>query len=419
MAAGILADGYLGRYRTVLLSMTLYVLGVAVLFATSIPSMLHRGAGLPGLIVAMILVSLSLGGIKASLPPHACKIKQRIRITKKGERVIVDPDVTLEYAFDSRIAATFMEKDIDFWAAYLLSLCSIVTGVLLLYVGRRFIIVSAPQGSVLLPAVQALWIAIRHGFRMDAARPDAVARDGITVIWSDELIDELKSALFACRAFTPFVIFWLCQAQMTTNTVSQAAEMETHRVPNDMLPNLNSITVIIALPLVTKFAYPFLHRRGIPTPPLRRVALGFFLEALAMGYAAGIQGWIYSSGPCYEHPRACAASMNGSLPNHVNIGYQSPVYVLEGLSEIFASPAGYEYTFTKAPKSMKSIIQALYGLTAAGGSIIALALTPTNKDPDLLGMYAGVSGAMFVAAVIVMVVSYKHEGRTARDDDSS
>lgn len=75
---------------------------------------------------------------------------------------------------------------------------------------------------------------------------------------------------------------------MTTNTVSQAAQMETHGVPNDMLPNLNSITVIIALPLVTKFVYPFLHRRGIPTPPLRRVALGFFLEALGMAYAAGI-----------------------------------------------------------------------------------------------------------------------------------
>lgn len=111
--------------------------------------------------------------------------------------------------------------------------------------------------------------------------------------------------------------------------------------------------------------------------------------------------------------------MNGSLPNHVNIGYQSPVYFLEGLSEVFASPAGYEYTFTKAPKSMKSIIQALYGLTAAGGSIIALALTPTNKDPDLLGMYAGIAGAMLVAAVIVMVVSYKHEGKTMRDNNDS
>lgn len=44
-------------------------IGVMVLFITSIPSMLHNGAGLPGLIVAMILISLALGGVKASLPP--------------------------------------------------------------------------------------------------------------------------------------------------------------------------------------------------------------------------------------------------------------------------------------------------------------------------------------------------------------
>lgn len=62
-------------------------------------------------------------------------------------------------------------------------------------------VASEPQGSVLLPAIQALWVAIRHGFRMDAARPDVVlARDGKTVTWSDGLIDELKSAMFACRA---------------------------------------------------------------------------------------------------------------------------------------------------------------------------------------------------------------------------
>lgn len=79
-----------------------------------------------------------------------------------------------------------------------------------------------------------------------------------------------------------------------------------------------------------------------------------------MAYAAGIQGWIYSSGKCYEHPRVCAASKNGSIPNNVKIGYQSPVCFLEGLSEVFASPAWYEYTFTKAPKSMISIIQAVY-----------------------------------------------------------
>ncbi|PYH97916.1 oligopeptide transporter [Aspergillus ellipticus CBS 707.79] len=430
MAAGIVADGYLGRFRTVLLALTLYILGIAVLFVTSIPSLLHHGAGLPGLVIAMIFMGLALGGVKASLPPmlaeQCSKIKQRIKITKSGERVIVDPDITLQYAFDmyywcmnigamSRVAATFIEKDVGFWATYLMSLCAIVCGLIIFYLGRRVLIASEPQGSPLLPAIQALLVAIRHGFRMDAARPEAVlSRDGKTVTWSNGLIDELKSALFACRAFTPFIIFWLCQAQMTTNTVSQAAQMETHGIPNDMLPVINSVTVVIALPLVNKFVYPALHRRGISTPPLRRVALGFLLEALGMAYAAGIQGWIYSVGPCYQHPRECPASMGGSIPNHINVGYQSPVYLLEGLSEVFASPAGYEYTFTKAPKSMKSIIQAMYGLTAAGGSLIALALTPTNKNPDLLGMYAGIAGAMFVAAVVVMAVSYRFEGKTMK-----
>jgi POT family proton-dependent oligopeptide transporter len=47
----------------------MYVLGVAVLFVCSIPWMLDRGAGLPGLVVAMIVISLALGGVKASLPP--------------------------------------------------------------------------------------------------------------------------------------------------------------------------------------------------------------------------------------------------------------------------------------------------------------------------------------------------------------
>jgi POT family proton-dependent oligopeptide transporter len=208
---------------------------------------------------------------------------------------------------------------------------------------------------------------------------------------------------------TPFIIFWLCQAQMQTNTISQAAQMEAHGIPNDMLPNLNSITVLIFLPLMTRLLYPYLRRHSINTPPLRRIALGFLLEAAGMAYAAGTQSMIYSAPPCFSRPRACLASPNGSIPNAVHIAVQTPIYFLEGLAEIFASPAGYEYAFTKAPMSMKSVVQAVYGLTAAGGSIIALALTPTNKDPLLLGMYSGVAGAMFVACLTVAVVSWRSE----------
>lgn len=191
---------------------------------------------------------------------------------------------------------------------------------------------------------------------------------------------------------------------MTTNTISQAAEMQTHGVPNDMLPNINSATVIIFLPLATYALYPALLRANKPLRPLTRITIGFFLEGLGMAWAAGVQAYIYASPPCYSHPRACPASHNGSLPNNVNIGVQAPVYVLEGLSEIFASPAGYEYAFTHAPKTMKSIVQAIFALTAAGGSVIGLALSPTYKDPDLLGMYAGLAGAMLGTTILFAVI---------------
>jgi POT family proton-dependent oligopeptide transporter len=132
---------------------------------------------------------------------------------------------------------------------------------------------------------------------------------------------------------------------MYTNTISQAASMETHGIPNDLLPNINTVTIIILMPLFTYFLYPLFRHFGIPFQPLARMAVGFFIEALGMGYTAGVQAWIYKSGPCYEHPRSCPASKDGSVPNHVTIAAQIPIYIFQGLSETFAFPASKFHLF--------------------------------------------------------------------------
>lgn len=58
-----LADNHLGQYITLVLSLTVYVLGCVVMVVSSLPAMLDRGAGLPGLIVAMILIALGGGSV--------------------------------------------------------------------------------------------------------------------------------------------------------------------------------------------------------------------------------------------------------------------------------------------------------------------------------------------------------------------
>lgn len=40
-----------------------------MLLLTSIPRALDAGAGLPGLIAAMILIAVGIAGVKATLPP--------------------------------------------------------------------------------------------------------------------------------------------------------------------------------------------------------------------------------------------------------------------------------------------------------------------------------------------------------------
>lgn len=184
--------------------------------------------------------------------------------------------------------------------------------------------------------------------------------------------------------------------------------MKSHGIPNDLLPTLNSVTVVVFLPILQHAVNPFLRKIRLPFPPVNRMLVGFIVEATAMAYVAGIQKLIYSRGPCFNQPRHCTASQNGQIPNDVHILIQIPVYILEGIGEAFSNPAGYEYAYTMAPVSMKSVVQAAFQLSSAGGSALALALTPTYKDPDVLVMYSSLAGCMFLDALLFYALHTKY-----------
>ena len=96
----IIADQYLGKYRTILYFSLVYIVGLIILFLTSLPIAIEHGAALGGLIVAMIVIGLGTGGIKSNVSPLIAEQYQgtrpTIRVLKSGERVIVDPAVTIQ-----------------------------------------------------------------------------------------------------------------------------------------------------------------------------------------------------------------------------------------------------------------------------------------------------------------------------------
>jgi len=409
----IVADAWLGRYNAIVLFACIYVCGLVVLFATSLPGSLDNGAGMGGLIGAMIILGLGTGGIKSNVSPliaeQYTRTKPIMKTLPSGERVIVDPNVTIQSLYNifywcinlgslSSIATVWMELKIDFWAAYLLPFCFFFVGLVTLVIGRKKYIIRPPKGSVLLDAGKSLIIAAKNGFKMDAAIPQ----------FGEQFISELKRALVACRVFCFYPVFWLLYGQMNSNFVSMAGTMETHGIPNDLLFNLNPITIIIFIPIMEKGIYPLLRKLRIPFKPITRITFGFFMTAASMAYAAGIQRWIYNSGPCFEFPLECAASEDGALPNRVHVAVQTPAYVLIGLGEIFASITGLEYAFTKAPPSMKSLVMAIFLLQNAFGSAIGIAISPTSKNPNLVTFYACLSGITVVTGTAFWFCFKKH-----------
>jgi len=279
--------------------------------------------------------------------------------------------------------------------------CMFCVGVGVLIFCRGRYIVRPPQGSVITDAFKAIGIMIANR-NMDAAKPSWRSVNGKSkpVPWNDHFIDEVKRALRACKVFCFYPIFWVCYGQFSSNFVSQAAQMQGHGMPNDLMQNFDPISIIIFIPILDRIVYPALRRFHIELKPIARITIGFCLAGLCLAYAAIVQHIIYSSGPCYGAPGACPAGMDGKspLPNNVHIAVQTPAYVFIGISEIFISVTGLEYAYTKAPPSMKSFVQSLFLFTTALGSALNEALVPATGDPDILWMYTGIAVASFVTA---------------------
>ena len=174
--------------------------------------------------------------------------------------------------------------------------------------------------------------------------------------------------------------------------------MELHGIPNDLMQNIDPIAIIIFIPILDRFVYPYLRTIGIAFRPITRITMGFVFASLGMAYAAIVQHLIYTAPPCYTAPLACPAS-NETEPNRIHVAVQTPAYLFIGLSEIFASITGLEYAFTKAPSSMKSFVMSMFLLTNAFGSALGIALSPTAKDPKLQWMYVGLCVATAISAV--------------------
>lgn len=240
----IVADQYLGKYRAILVFSWVYIVGLVILFLTSLPISIENGYGYSGLVTAMIVIGLGTGGIKSNVSPliaeQIAETRPRVRVEGSGERVLIDPALTIQRVYMifymcinigglSAIATTTLELHTGFWSAYLLALITFTIGLGILISGKNKYIVKPPKGSIIAQSIKALWMA-RKSHGLEGIKPSYRMKMGLSPVpWDDTFVDELRRALNACKVFSFLPIYWLAFGQVRTSLFHDLSPHANHQ----------------------------------------------------------------------------------------------------------------------------------------------------------------------------------------------
>ncbi|KAL1897739.1 hypothetical protein Cpir12675_002238 [Ceratocystis pirilliformis] len=423
-----LADSKLGRYKVIHIAIAVCTVAHVILTVAATPKVIvHSDRAFACFFIGMFVLCCGTGLFKANISPLLAEQNRdtRMRVeVRDGKRVIVDPAITNSRIFlyfyfainigavSGQISMVWVEKYVGFWLAFLLPTALFLTCPVVLWSQKKNYILAPPTGSVFSKFVKMMVYVMRKSESMlkpswDLVRPSKVdiASRPTWMTYDDAWVDEVRRGLIACKVFLFLPVFQLAYDQMTGNLTTQAGTMELHGVPNDIIQNLNPISIVVMIPIFDHLLYPGLRKLGIQFTPIKRMATGFIFASASMVGAAVMQHYIYLKSPCGKY-----ANNDHCDPAPINVWAQSLPYILIGISEIFTSVTSFEYAYSKAPENMRSLVMSVNLFMRAISAAMGQAFTPLSGDPLLVWNYIVISIIAFVGGVTFWICFRKLDG---------
>lgn len=102
-------------------------------------------------------------------------------------------------------------------------------------------------------------------------------------------------------------------------------------------------------------------------------------------------------------------------PNSLNILWLIPQYVVMTLGEVMFSVTGLEFSYSQAPLTMKSVLQACWLLTVAIGNIIVVIVAELQLFQSQANEFFLFAGLMFVDMLLFMLLAYRYQPNNPND----
>jgi POT family proton-dependent oligopeptide transporter len=339
---GWIADRFLGRYGTILFISFGYVAGHAVLAAWETRA---------GLVTGLALIAAGAGGIK---PCVSAFVGDQFDPSRKAllERMYgwFYWSINLGSAAAKTLIPELLAR-VGPWLAFAVPGVLMAIALWVFWAGRGHYVRNPPSGPDPHAFVRVVGRAIR---RLGTGRPGQHWLDLARDRHPAEAVEGARSVFRIAGVFAAVAAFWALFDQKGSSWVIQTRLMDLRlgdfTIRASQMQVFNPILVMVLIPAFTWGVFPFLERRGIVLTALRKMTAGMFVTVLSFVAAAVVQTFLDAGQPLHAL-------------------WQLPQYVLLTTGEVLVSVTGLEFSYTQAPRSMRSTIMSIWYLAVGSGNL--------------------------------------------------
>jgi len=353
LLGGWIADRYWGRYRTILWISLFYVLGHLTLAFWESRT---------GFIAGLALITLGSGGIKPCVSAFV------------GDQFTPQQTVLMQKVYGwfywvinlgsatAKLLIPWLLRRHGPAVAFAVPGLFMAIATLVFYAGTRHYVRAPPSGPNPHGFLDVLWHALR---RIGTHRAGENWLDTALERHPPEAVEGARAVLRIMGVFGAVTVFWALFDQTGSSWVLQGKQLigtigpfslgDTVLGPFELdaaqLQALNPFLVMGLIPLLSWVVFPALARRGVSLAPLTKMTAGMFLTVLSFVAAAVVQ-----------------LRIDGGHPP--GLLWQFPQYLFLTTAEVLVSVTGLEFSYTQAPRSMRSTIMSIWFLTIMLGNLL-------------------------------------------------
>lgn len=400
IGGAIIADNYLGLFKTLSWMSVIFVFGAGMTTAASVDALDLPMKEMS--IVGLMIAFLAAGGMKSNqcvfggnqfkLPEQESQLNSFF----SREYFAINCGLLL-----GQVLYPVLRSDIKCFGSdscytlpFAVSTCLMFLATLFLLSGKSSYMHVAVTENVFLKVCNCItYAAFQKLKRRKISLPEKSHwLDYAEDKYDSTLISDSKAVMNILKLFLTLPVFWALSSQFNSRFVFQGTKMNGdigfYVIKPDQMAMSTSVLKMFYIPIFDYAIYPFLLKFGLKTS-LQKMAMAYVMVALGF-IAAGVVEWVIAD-------------------NFISILWLLPQLFLISFGDMFLWVPNITFAYTQAPESMRSVMSSISYMAIAGGSVIIITVSGSNFLPSQFVEFLFYSGLMILNTLWFVLMARKYQ----------